>query len=118
MGNERRKWNTIHFISLTLRTKRTSWSWNFGDGSISNEKDPNHTYRNKGQYLVSLAATNSEGCTSNINKDILINEDYNLLAPNSFTPNGDGINDYFLPAALKSFKRKFHNDRLQPSRRP
>ena len=100
--------NGIPYTSfINLVDKANSWSWNFGDGSISNEKDPNHTYRNKGQYLVSLAATNIEGCTSNINKDILINEDYNLLAPNSFTPNGDGLNDYFLPAALNRLNGNF-----------
>jgi gliding motility-associated-like protein len=93
------------FINLT--DKGTSWSWNFGDGAISIEKDPDHTYRKKGQYLVTLTASNSEGCSNTINQDILINEDYNLLAPNSFTPNGDGINDYFLPAALNRLNGSF-----------
>ena len=100
--------NGIPYTSLiNLTDKGTSWSWNFGDGSISIEKDPNHTYRNKGQYLVTLTATNSEQCVSTINKDIFINQDYNLLAPNSFTPNGDGINDYFLPAALNRLNGSF-----------
>jgi gliding motility-associated-like protein len=93
------------FINLT--DKGTSWSWNFGDGAISIDKDPNHTYRTKGQYLVTLTASNSESCTKTINQDILIDEDYNLLAPNSFTPNGDGINDYFLPAALNRLNGSF-----------
>ncbi len=93
------------FINLT--DKGTSWNWNFGDGAISIDKDPNHTYRTKGQYLVTLTASNSESCTKTINQDILIDEDYNLLAPNSFTPNGDGINDYFLPAALNRLNGSF-----------
>ena len=100
--------NGIPYTSLiNLTEKGTSWSWNFGDGSISIDKDPNHTYRKKGQYLVSLTALNSEGCSSTINQDILIDTDYNLLAPNSFTPNGDGINDYFLPAALNRLNGSF-----------
>jgi gliding motility-associated-like protein len=37
----------------------------------------------------------------------MIEEDYNLMAPNGFTPNGDGINDYFMPEALKLLGKKF-----------
>ena len=100
--------NGIPYISfINLTDKGTSWSWNLGNGSTSIEKDPIHTYRNKGQYLVTLTATSSEECSSTINKEILINQDYNLLAPNSFTPNGDGINDYFLPAALNRLNGSF-----------
>jgi len=32
----------------------TEWFWNFGDGSASNEKDPQHTYDQGGSYTVSL----------------------------------------------------------------
>ena len=100
--------NGIPYISfINLTDKGTSWSWNLGNGSTSIEKDPIHTYRNKGQYLVTLTATSSEECSSTINQEILINQDYNLLAPNSFTPNGDGINDYFLPAALNGLNGSF-----------
>jgi len=100
--------NGIPYISfINLTDKGTSWSWNLGNGSTSIEKDPIHTYRNKGQYLVTLTATSSEECSSTFNKEILINQDYNLLAPNSFTPNGDGINDYFLPAALNRLNGSF-----------
>ena len=100
--------NGVPYTSLiNLTDKGTSWKWNFGDGSNSIEKDPNHTYRKKGQYLLTLTASNLEGCTSAVNQDILIDADYNLLAPNSFTPNGDGINDYFLPAGLNRLNGSF-----------
>lgn len=100
--------NGIPYTSLiNLTDKAISWSWNFGDGSVSTKKDPNHTYRNKGQYLISLSGTSEEGCVSKVNKDIFIDQDYNLLAPNSFTPNGDGLNDYFLPKALNRLNGTF-----------
>ena len=100
--------NGIPYTSLINLTEKTvNWTWDFGDGTISNEKDPIHTYRNKGQYLVTLTATNNEQCNNTMNKEIIVNEDYNLLAPNSFTPNGDGLNDYFLPAALNRLNGSF-----------
>jgi PKD repeat protein len=39
----------------------TSWSWNFGDGTSSTEKNPTHTYSTAGTYIVTLTATNAAG---------------------------------------------------------
>jgi len=39
----------------------TSWTWDFGDGSSSNDQNPNHTYQNAGKYTVKLTATNKYG---------------------------------------------------------
>ena len=39
----------------------TSWTWDFGDGSTSNDQNPSHTYQNAGKYTVKLTATNKYG---------------------------------------------------------
>lgn len=39
----------------------TSYSWNFGDGSTSTEKNPTHTYKSIGTYNVTLNVSNSYG---------------------------------------------------------
>ena len=39
----------------------TAWSWNFGDGTSSVEKNPVHMYSKIGKYTVSLTASNSAG---------------------------------------------------------
>ncbi|MCH7877860.1 MAG: PKD domain-containing protein [candidate division Zixibacteria bacterium] len=36
---------------------RAEWSWNFGDGNISTETDPTHTFDSSGLYRVSLRIT-------------------------------------------------------------
>ncbi len=41
----------------------TSWLWNFGDGSTSTEKNPNHKYTSENTYSVTLTATNKFGNT-------------------------------------------------------
>lgn len=41
-----------------------SYLWNFGDGSKSNSKFPNHTYKNFGTYNVCLTVSDSNRCTS------------------------------------------------------
>ncbi len=38
-----------------------SWTWAFGDGQTSTEKNPSHQYSSPGTYTVSLTVTNSYG---------------------------------------------------------
>jgi gliding motility-associated-like protein len=42
----------------------SSWSWDFGDGSTENIKDPIFLYRTTGTFKLSLFVTSSEGCIS------------------------------------------------------
>jgi len=36
----------------------TKWEWNFGDGSMSNEQNPTHTFPTWGDYIVQLKVKN------------------------------------------------------------
>jgi PKD repeat protein len=36
-----------------------SWYWEFGDGTTSTQKNPNHTYQDAGNYHVTLTVSNS-----------------------------------------------------------
>jgi PKD repeat protein len=42
----------------------TSWSWDFGDGATSSQKNPSHTYAKAGTYAVVLTAANAAGSGS------------------------------------------------------
>jgi len=50
----------VTFQDMSTRNP-TSWSWNFGDGGISVEQNPHHTYTRAGTYTVSLTVTNAFG---------------------------------------------------------
>jgi len=45
-------------------TNATKWNWDFGDGNISTEQNPVHTYSASGSYTVTLAASNENGTNS------------------------------------------------------
>jgi PKD repeat protein len=40
-----------------------SWLWNFGDGSISTDQHPDHTFGVGGYHSVALTITTSDGCS-------------------------------------------------------
>lgn len=48
----------VHFTAVNS-PKNGSYLWNFGDGSFSNQENPNHIYKKSGTFDVSLSVTNS-----------------------------------------------------------
>ncbi|MEZ4807579.1 MAG: PKD domain-containing protein [Flavobacteriales bacterium] len=82
--------------------------WDFGDGTSSTIAHPDHVFKKKGSYTVSLTVTNENGCVDRFEQKIKIDNDYDLLAQDTFSPNGDGLEDVFIPEALKTLGVKFH----------
>ena len=58
-----------------------------------------HTFPSEhgGIYQVCLIATNENGCSDVVCKNITIWEDIIIYVPNTFTPNNDNLNDVFTP---------------------
>jgi PKD repeat protein len=51
---------TVKFTD-TSKGGPTAWSWDFGDGSSSTDRNPTHIYMRVGVYTVSLTASNAYG---------------------------------------------------------
>jgi len=51
---------TVQFMDISTGNI-TSWSWDFGDGGTSTQRDPSHEYQDAGSYTVSLTATGPGG---------------------------------------------------------
>ncbi len=64
----------------------TSWTWDFGDGNISDEQNPFHTYSSAGEYTVSFTVCNDLGCNDTTFAYQVLNEDSPACDP-IFMPN-------------------------------
>ena len=73
------------------------YSWDFGDGNLSNDVLPKNEYVMTGNYIVILEVENEQMCTSKDTLNLLVNKDYTCWIPNAFTPNNDGLDDLFMP---------------------
>ncbi|MBT8316688.1 PKD-like domain-containing protein [Lutibacter sp.] len=57
-----------------------------------------HTYTNDGIYDVTLTVYNSTGCSKSVTKTIIVGKGATIILPTVFSPNYDGINDFFGPS--------------------
>ena len=60
----------VQFIDSSMYAN--SWQWYFGDGNNSTTPNPQHTYQNKGTFIVTLLVTNTAGCSGSSNKPIVV----------------------------------------------
>ena len=92
----------VIFTDKSVRAYK--YAWDFGDDSTSALPDPGpHFFYVPGEYTVTLTIESELFCTDTDTKTITV-EPSGLSAPNVFTPNDDGINDFFVPEkkSLKS----------------
>ncbi|MFB6257402.1 MAG: gliding motility-associated C-terminal domain-containing protein [Flavobacteriales bacterium] len=71
------------------------WTFSFGDGDSSDQREPVHVYDEVGTYPVSLKARTLHGCTARTVREVVVEDRFAYYVPNAFSPDGDGINDSF-----------------------
>lgn len=58
--------------SKAINTEITSWLWDFGDGSQSEEASPTHNYSSPGAYTVSLSISDDEVSDMKIKENYIV----------------------------------------------
>lgn len=90
---------------VNASSNATVYTWNFGDGSTSQDISPVHQFpiEQTGVYDIVLTATNAAGCTDVATMSVIVNEELIFYVPNTFTPNEDEFNVVFLPVFTSGF---------------
>jgi len=75
-------------ITVAAGSTITQWQWDFGDGTVSTDQHPVHTYYSEGQFSVKLKATTSAGCFAVLTKPALIKVTGGVRADFSYATSG------------------------------
>lgn len=100
---------TVNFTDKSIRAN-LKYTWDFGEKTPDGKKiiwivnkdsleifsSPfTHKYYKPGEYTVNLTIESDRHCLDSFRLEKVVVEKSNLAIPNVFSPDGDGINDYF-----------------------
>jgi len=108
---------SVQFTDLSQNA--ASWYWDFGDGAVSAEPNPVHTYSSAGSYTVTQTVSNADGANSKfvtiyvLERPIIPVADYSTSAISGYAPLSVQFTDISQFAASRSWD--FNSDGITDS---
>jgi gliding motility-associated-like protein len=103
----------VSFKDLSKGDSLSNWNWYFADdlNHVGKEKNADYVFQQAGVQRVAMVVSNFWGCSDTVVKTIQVREDVHVYVPDAFTPNGDGLNDVFMPKGrgVKKYNLSIYN---------
>jgi len=85
-------------------TDAIHYEWIFNNNTTSTNEDPVHTFLAiEDTYQVTLLAFGENGCADSITREVPLIEELLFYIPNTFTPDGNALNQTFKPVFTSGF---------------
>ena len=90
---------TVYFTDMSLtHSSISSWLWDFEGLDTSNVQHPSYIFAtDTGRYDITLIVEDINGCRDTITEMVRVYTESAIFVPTAFTPDGDGLNDLFIP---------------------
>ena len=90
----------VQFINNS--TDATDYFWDFGGMGTADNTNPIFDFNSDeaDSYNICLTASNDQGCVDMTCHTIVVLGEFTFYAPNAFTPDNDGMNDFFYVEGL------------------
>ena len=76
------------------------YSYSFGDGTSDEFANGYHIYQDPGNYVITQYVTNGYECTDSSSQVVTILPEYRFWIPDAFSPDGNDVNEIFMPIAF------------------
>lgn len=92
----------VSFFNESTNATSYLWTFDFLGTTTAFDTVMEFPYDTAYRYNVCLKAIAANGCEDTVCKTVPVLSIFDFLAANSFTPNHDGLNDYFKPVIIGS----------------
>ncbi len=87
-------------VQITTESESISWIWTPTD-YLDNAHIGNPVSKPLKDIIYTVVGTNENNCKAKATVKIEVNYTPQIFVPNAFSPNGDGINDVFMPLNIR-----------------